>query len=107
MFLISTCFLPAATGNPAFGPLERELLSLLARLGGLGIIVPSTLFSSSFSTSQNITTPLVDQLLKQCSSCSLDIYDHMFQCKRDARSSRHDALNALAKSSLDCLSPSL
>ena len=44
--VLGVCLLPAITGKPAFGPLERELLSLPARLGGLGIIVPSTHFSS-------------------------------------------------------------
>ena len=33
--VLSTCFLPAVTGKPAFGPLERELLSLPTCLGGL------------------------------------------------------------------------
>jgi len=39
-------FLPAFTGKPAFGSIERELLSLPARLGGLGVIIPSVHFSS-------------------------------------------------------------
>ena len=49
--VLSTCFLPAVTGKPAFGPLERELLSLPAHLGGLGIIIPTTHFLSLFPTS--------------------------------------------------------
>ena len=105
--VLSTCFLPAVTGKPAFGPLERELLSLPAHLGGLGIIIPTTHFLSSFPTSQRITAPLVDQLLKQCLTCSLDVYLRMYQFKREARAARHDALCALAKSFSDCLSPSL
>ena len=63
MFLVLIC-LPAFTSKPAFHPLERELLSLPTRLSGLGIVVPCTNFSSLFSTSQNISSPLVEQLLK-------------------------------------------
>jgi len=42
----SARFLPVVAGKPAFDPLEREKLSLPACLGGLGIIIPSTHFSS-------------------------------------------------------------
>jgi len=44
--VLSNCFLPA--DKPAFGSLERELLSLPARRGGLGIIIPSTYFPLPF-----------------------------------------------------------
>ena len=87
-------FFPAVTGNPVYGPLERELLSLPAHLGGLGIIIPSTHFSSSFPTSQRITAPLVDQLLKQCLSCSLDVYQQMYQCNCNVRTAHSNALDA-------------
>ena len=46
--VLSFCFLPAMTGLPAFGPIERELLLLPAHLGGLGVIIPTVYFSSSF-----------------------------------------------------------
>jgi len=49
LMIIASCLLvnlPA--GKPAFGPLERELLSLPARFGGLGIIIPSTYFPLPF-----------------------------------------------------------
>ena len=44
--VLSLHLLPAMTGQPASGPTERELLSLPARLGGLGVIVPTAHFSS-------------------------------------------------------------
>ena len=55
--VLSVCLLPAITGKPAFGPLERELLSLPARLGGLGIIVPSTHFPLPFLPPGKVLTP--------------------------------------------------
>jgi len=46
--VLSLRFLPALTGHPAFGPTERELLSLPARLGGLGVVIPSIYFFHHF-----------------------------------------------------------
>ena len=34
-------FLPALTGRQAFSDVEREVLSLPARIGGIGVIDPS------------------------------------------------------------------
>ena len=67
---------------------ERELLSLPARLGELGVFVPIVHFSSLFSSSSHITAPLIDHLLRGCTSCSLDIYKQMFQCKHELKASR-------------------
>ena len=72
--VLSLRFLPAMTGQPAFGPIERELLLLPACLGGLGVIIPTVHFSSSFLSSVRVTAPLVDQLLVKSSYCSLDVY---------------------------------
>jgi len=52
-------FLPAQTSQPAFGPIEREIISLPACHEGLGIIVPTVHFSFSFSSSSNIAAPLI------------------------------------------------
>ena len=46
--VLSLRFLPAMTGQPAFGPIECELLSLPARLGGLGVIIPTVYFHHLF-----------------------------------------------------------
>jgi len=105
--VLSLRFLPALTGQPAFGPTEREILSLPARLGGLGVIVPSIHFSSSFSASSHVAVPLIDHLLRQCFSCSLDVYQQMFQCKRELRISRRSDLSAQADLLFEHLSPHL
>ena len=82
--VVSLRFLPAVTGRQAFGSVERELLSLPARLGGLGIVVPSIHLSSFYALSQQIAAPLIDQLLQQSPSCPLTIYEGMYQSKREA-----------------------
>ena len=58
--VLSLRFLPAMTGRPAFGSIERELLLLSARLGGLGVIIPIVHFSSSILSSSCVSAPLVD-----------------------------------------------
>jgi len=100
-------FLPALTSIPALGSIERELLSLPARLVGLGAIIPSVHFSSSFLSSNRVAAPLVDHLLRKCTTCSLDVYQQMYQCKLNLRVSRHSDLSAQVDLLCDPLSPHL
>ena len=58
-------FLPALTGRTEPGDVERELLSLPARYGGLGIISPVEMADSEFEASQHLTSHLVGVLLQQ------------------------------------------
>ena len=46
-------FLPALTGRPEPGEVERVLLSLLPRHGGLGVINPSEVAKNEFLASQH------------------------------------------------------
>jgi len=46
--VLSLCFLPTVTGQPAFGSIEHELFSLPAGHGGLGVVISTAYFSSSF-----------------------------------------------------------
>lgn len=65
--IISTKFLPNLTGQCSFmiSGVERDLLSLPHRLGGLGIINPPKYSFSQFSSSVSITAPLVELILQQ------------------------------------------
>ena len=105
--VVSLHFLPAVTGWRGFGSMERELLSLPAHLGGLGVVVPSIHFSSFYSLSKQIAAPFIDQLLQQCSSCPFTIHEGMYQSKREAGTSSRNDLITFAKSFPECLSPSL
>jgi len=55
-------FLPAMTSQLPFSSIEHKLLSMP---GGLGVIVPSIHFSSSFLSLSRVTAPLVDYLLRK------------------------------------------
>ena len=57
--------IPALTGRPPPSELDRKLFALPARLGGLGIGIPSKNSDREFLASMTICKPLIDQILKQ------------------------------------------
>ena len=52
-------FRPALTGRNAISNVERDLLTLPTRLGGLGIINPSETTTSQYMSSLKIAAPLI------------------------------------------------
>ena len=58
-------FIPALIGRSAISDVERELLSLPTRLGGLGIMNPSEATISQYMSSLKITAPLVTLIIQQ------------------------------------------
>jgi len=61
---IDTYFIPALTGRDSISNPERQLLSLPARLGGLGL-VPSQTASFEHSSSVKVTAPLAALIVQQ------------------------------------------
>ena len=62
---IQSRFIPALTGQPPPGEHTQELLALPARLGGLGLLNPLVSAPEQQAASQEISTPLVDQIINQ------------------------------------------
>ena len=60
---ISTLLIPSLTGRPTPSSEERNLLSLPARMGGIGLIDPTKISTAQFSTSKKVTQPLTSDLL--------------------------------------------
>ena len=58
-------FIPAVTGRPPCSELDRNLLALPARLGGMGIICPTTFCDLNYKASKEITAPLVQSIKNQ------------------------------------------
>ena len=58
-------FIPAITGHPPCSPLERQLLALPPRLGGLGLSNPSSDSQSEFESSKQVTGSLVALIVVQ------------------------------------------
>ena len=60
-------FIPALTGHTQPGDVERELFSLPARLGGLGINNPVLEASENYAASQRLIATLVALIMQQSS----------------------------------------
>ena len=71
--IIRTILIPSLTARPPPSDIERDLLALPARLGGLGLWDPSRRCDSEFAASWKITTPLVELI-------GLQSYDYTFEC---------------------------
>lgn len=63
--VISLAIIPALTGRPPPGELERSLLALPARMGGLGIGIPSESAINEYQASQQVTATLCDHIISQ------------------------------------------
>ena len=59
--VIRHLFIPALIGRSAISDVERELLSLPTRLGGLSIMNPSEAIISQYTSSLKLTSPLIIQ----------------------------------------------
>ena len=88
-------FLPALTGQNAPNNTERDLLALPARLGGIGIIDPTQLTASHYTTSRNVSAPLISLILQQ--STSYPAY-----CKELQRKAKSDAYQAKRQHETTC-----
>ena len=71
--LLRTHLFPALTGRPPPNDLECALFDLPARLGGLGIRLPSKHAEREFQSSQLVTRPLKEAILNQEVSYSYEI----------------------------------
>ena len=73
--------LPALTGRSPPNDLECDLFALPARLGGLGIRIPSRNADRELQSSLLITSPLMDHILKQDKEYGSDIIADQLQNK--------------------------
>lgn len=90
--------LPALTGKCAFSDVERQLISLPSRLGGLGIIDPCVSSAFQFSASQRVTGPLVSHLVRQDPQFTVDLLNEQLSLKRALHFENHHRVEELAAS---------
>lgn len=62
---LCSVLLPTLTGRPPPGDLERTLFAMPARLGGLGIPIPSRTATQEFHSSLFVTSTLCDHIISQ------------------------------------------
>ena len=80
---ISNRLIPAITGRPSISDLERDLLSLPARMGGMDISYP-TESDCSFSASVKTTSFLADKIIRQDANSPLGM-DDIIHCKSEVK----------------------
>ena len=80
---IRQCFLLALTGQSAFSDTGRDVMAFPVRLGGLGIINPFQRSEAQNITSEKITAPLVDLILRQSHSYPPEEKAEQLQARRD------------------------
>ena len=105
--LLRTKFIPSLTGRAAPSDLERELLALPARLGGLGLLNPSHLSTAEYSASMKVTQPLVDHIIKQDEKYGYEILQDQHSAKAEVHKSKREQHSNAALTLKDILPPSL
>ncbi len=69
---IHQVFIPSLTGRPPCSNLTRNLLALPVRLGGLGLVNPTTTSDHKFQASEKVTAPLVAIISSQDQTQEVD-----------------------------------
>lgn len=87
--IIQSNLLPALTGRPPLNCTERDLLSLPARHGGIGIVNPTTC-GHNYVTSRKITELPVHEVLSKSYNYSVETISDQNQIKREAQKERID-----------------
>ena len=91
-------FIPSVCGRTAPNDLERDLLALPPRLGGVGVANPALQSASEFSASLQTTHPLVILIQNQCPEYPLECIDAQTDAKKNARHERQDQDRSRAQS---------
>ena len=103
---IHQSLIPALTGRPPCSTLERDLLALPIRLGGLGLYNPAAIAPTTFQASQHLTAPLVAMIIAQEVNQTIDP-DSISAIKKNIRKSNRQRQVQLAVNVYDQLPPQL
>ena len=100
-------FLPALTGRTGLNDMERNLLELPARLGGLGMMNPTRSATIHHCNSRRIAAPLTAAILKQEKAFSQDINSEQLVIKQRVKTERRRLLAGEASRLHEVLPPKL
>ena len=99
--------IPQLTGKEPPNDLERDLLALPARLGGMGIRNPVQSAQNEFQASKDITKSLSDQISQQNANYSFEVLEKQLSAKARVKSQRRLSLKAKADNLRESLPSSL
>ena len=100
-----TKFLLPALVDHTYSPLEREILALPVKKGGIGVTNPCIEATLEYSVSRKVTTLLVEQIQEQIHELPDDSGVH--ELKQMARKEKNDTLNVMDKSVIDSAPPKM
>ena len=87
--VLCSVLLPALTGRPPPSELERKLFALPARMGGLGISMPSKTATQELHSSQLITSTLYEHILSQDPEYGYEVIAKQLEAKTQVRQENH------------------
>ena len=80
--IIRSKLIPALTGRPPPNELERDLLALPARLGGIALANPIQATDTEFLSSTRITEALKEAILQQDFQYTDEVIAHQLEAKK-------------------------
>ena len=86
--IIRTKLIPALTGRPPPNEMERDLLALPARLGGVALTNPTHAADAEFSCSIKITDALKEAILQQYCQYTGEVVAHQLEAKTETHKLR-------------------
>ena len=99
--------IPAITGRTAISNLDRELLSLPVRIGGLNIPNPTIISPQEYHASLKITAPLVDIIYQQTGQLDYDTEMEQRASKSEVRKEKREAQSEIVDRLHPLLPPTL
>ncbi len=99
-------FIPALTGREACSAVERDLLALPVRLGGMGLINPMSESTHAFEASERITAPLVALIVAQDAHHTVQRND-LQKVKNCVKKTRRELQAKRAQETISRLNPPL
>ena len=105
--IIRCDFLPTLTGRPPLNNIDRKLMALPARVGGLGIVDPSFNSKKEFIASLRVTASLRKLILTQDNEYSNEALADQMTAKSDIHRERREITTQTASSMREELTPTL
>ena len=104
---LHSVLLPALLGRPPPSDQERTLFALPARLGGLGVGIPSTNAAREFRSSSLITSSPCDHILSQDPEYGLETVEKQLEAKAQVRRENNERTSTQAIETRKCMPDSL
>ena len=104
---LRTKLIPALTGRPPRNDLEHTLFALPARMGGLGITIPSKQADQEHQSSQLVTSVLQDHILMQDETYTFEVIAEQLETKTTVRNINKDNCSKTTSDLMELLPNSL